>query len=319
MHTISTKIRKIAKKLIVIKSMGGMCERCQETEIATLCCHHKDPSTKSFKVFEKLDSSLTDMLMESSKCTLFCQNCHIEHHNRKPKKQKIKLLDYMGVRSCEKCGYSNDISALHFHHIHNKKFQVSSIHFNCNSDIPDHVKQELQKCEVLCANCHAKEHFDYEFFEEYYKQIIEKSNNYVESPRYDKSQIIPLFRDGASIVEIEEKTKIPRHIITSELSKNNETDFGKKIDIIKLRQLHSEGLNSFEISKLLKKSQASICRCLQRIGLSPNKRKHGNSKINITLPELENKLKSQTLSEVANEFNVSRYAMYKKLQRLKRH
>lgn len=297
--------------------MGGSCVKCNETELATLCCHHVDPSTKSFKVFEKLDSNIDDMIHESKKCILLCHNCHCEHHHPAPKPHKVKLLDYLGVYACEECGYSRNISALHFHHRGAKNFQVSSYYFNLSTEIPSEIKDELKLCKVLCSNCHAKEHFDNSFYSENQSEILEKSKEYKGYERYDKSEIIPLHRAGNSVETIEKITGIPRQLIVSELSKKGLVDFGKKINIDEITKLHSEGLNSFEISKLMNKTQSSVCRCLQRLGLAPNKRKHGNSKISITLDELESQLKNKSLSEIAVEFNVSRYAMYKKMLRLK--
>lgn len=297
--------------------MGGSCIKCNETELATLCCHHVDPSTKSFKVFEKLDSNIHDMLEESKKCILLCHNCHTEHHHSTQKPQKIKLLDYLGVCSCEECGYSNNMSSLHFHHRANKNFQVSSYYFNVSSDIPDEIKQELKLCKVLCSNCHAKAHFDYSFYSGHQLEILEKSKAYKGYGRYDKSDIIPLHNAGNSIEVVETLTGIPRQLIVTELSKSGTVDFGKKINIDEITSLHRDGLNSFEISKVMNKTQSSICRCLQRLGLTPNKRKHGNSKISITLDELESQLKIKSLSEIAREFNVSRHAMHKKMLRLR--
>lgn len=297
--------------------MGGSCVKCHETELATLCCHHLDPSTKSFKVFEKLDSNLDDMLDEAKKCILMCHNCHIEHHHNVAKPQKLKLLKYVGIYECQECGYSKNPSALHFHHISNKNFQISSYYFNNASEVPASIKQELNFCKILCSNCHAKSHFDYDFYSNNYSEILEKSNEYTGYNRYDKSKIIPLFLDGNSVEQIENITNIPRQLITAELTKSGIVDFGKKIDVTRIKDLHDRGLNSFEISKELNKSQSSICRCLQRLGLTPHKRKHGNSKITITLDELESRLKSKTLTEIASEFNVSRHAMYKKMLRLK--
>lgn len=57
---------------------------------------------------------------------------------------------------CVKCGNS-DIEILQFHHKDpkNKTFNLSgNYHLNNYKDL----KKEADKCELLCTNCHAKQH-----------------------------------------------------------------------------------------------------------------------------------------------------------------
>lgn len=57
---------------------------------------------------------------------------------------------------CQKCGYNKSIRALEFHHPNplEKDFGLSR---NLCKNI-DKLKQEADKCVLLCANCHAEEH-----------------------------------------------------------------------------------------------------------------------------------------------------------------
>nr|UWG87036.1 MAG: NinG protein [Bacteriophage sp.] len=59
---------------------------------------------------------------------------------------------------CEKCGYDKNISALEFHHKNpeEKDFQLDIRKFS-NSNL-DSLQKELDKCELLCANCHRELH-----------------------------------------------------------------------------------------------------------------------------------------------------------------
>lgn len=72
---------------------------------------------------------------------------------------KQQLVQYKGGK-CEKCGYDKCIGALQFHHISpdEKDFELASQynggHFNIET-----LYKEADKCELLCANCHAEEHF----------------------------------------------------------------------------------------------------------------------------------------------------------------
>ena len=67
---------------------------------------------------------------------------------------KQKLVDYKGGK-CIKCGYKNYFGNLTFHHKDplQKDFQISgqSVSF-------DKLKLEVDKCELLCHNCHGEVH-----------------------------------------------------------------------------------------------------------------------------------------------------------------
>lgn len=55
---------------------------------------------------------------------------------------------------CIICGYNRSKRSLHFHHINpkNKKFGISTGH--CRSW--ERVKKELDKCVLVCSNCHGE-------------------------------------------------------------------------------------------------------------------------------------------------------------------
>lgn len=58
---------------------------------------------------------------------------------------------------CQCCGYHNYIGALEFHHVDpaQKDFGVSSQGYTHSWD---KVKQEIDKCVLVCANCHREIH-----------------------------------------------------------------------------------------------------------------------------------------------------------------
>ena len=71
--------------------------------------------------------------------------------------RKIELVEYKGCQ-CQICGYDKNLSALEFHHIEplKKEFGLDSRHLS-NSSI-DKLKSEVDKCMLLCANCHREIH-----------------------------------------------------------------------------------------------------------------------------------------------------------------
>jgi len=60
---------------------------------------------------------------------------------------------FMGGK-CILCGYDRCLRSLHFHHLnpHEKDFDVSS------KSTWNEVELELEKCVLLCANCHGEVH-----------------------------------------------------------------------------------------------------------------------------------------------------------------
>lgn len=70
------------------------------------------------------------------------------------KRKKIELVEYKGGK-CEICGYNKSVNALQFHHKNpnDKDFTVSgkSLSF-------EKLKKEVDKCVLVCANCHAEIH-----------------------------------------------------------------------------------------------------------------------------------------------------------------
>jgi len=68
---------------------------------------------------------------------------------------KLKAVNYLGGK-CAVCGYDSCIEALEFHHINpeEKEFAISG-KFNISWE---KLKSELDKCQLLCANCHRELH-----------------------------------------------------------------------------------------------------------------------------------------------------------------
>ena len=71
------------------------------------------------------------------------------------------LIDYKATQRCEQCGESHP-ATLDFHHV-NPETKVAEVSVMA-SKVPRYSKAmiltEMQKCRILCANCHRKEHWD---------------------------------------------------------------------------------------------------------------------------------------------------------------
>jgi hypothetical protein len=70
------------------------------------------------------------------------------------KRKKIELINYKGGE-CECCGYKRCVSALEFHHKDPKEkdFNISGKSYSI-----ERLKKEIDKCILVCSNCHSEIH-----------------------------------------------------------------------------------------------------------------------------------------------------------------
>lgn len=73
------------------------------------------------------------------------------------KKLKRKIVEYLGGQ-CIRCGYNKCVAALEAHHIDplKKSFGLANKGFTKGWE---KIRQEAEKCVLLCANCHREEHW----------------------------------------------------------------------------------------------------------------------------------------------------------------
>ena len=72
------------------------------------------------------------------------------------RKGKREYIDkYKIAKGCEICGYNKCAAALDFHHNGDKEFDIAN---KRNSTGIKRLRVEMDKCEVLCRNCHAEWH-----------------------------------------------------------------------------------------------------------------------------------------------------------------
>jgi predicted nucleic acid-binding Zn ribbon protein len=77
------KVRAVNRKLELIMKKGGKCEICgYDVNLAALCFHHNDPTTKELKMDSRhlSNNKFSQLVVEANKCLLLCHNCHMELH-----------------------------------------------------------------------------------------------------------------------------------------------------------------------------------------------------------------------------------------------
>jgi len=88
-----------------------------------------------------------------------------EQYIQRTKENKLKkkkfVEDYKKERECEDCG-EGFYRCLQFHHRNpEEKFKGVSEMADLNYSI-ERIKDEIEKCDLVCANCHRKRHYEEE-------------------------------------------------------------------------------------------------------------------------------------------------------------
>ncbi len=83
-----------------------------------------------------------------------------EKNRRHLKKVGIWLSEYKKGLSCMKCSESHP-ATLQFHHRNPKDKEFSIGEYRRGRYSKKRILDEIAKCDVICANCHAKEHWSY--------------------------------------------------------------------------------------------------------------------------------------------------------------
>ena len=85
----------------------------------------------------------------------------IEAVARFRKNRKKTLLEHAGGMKCCRCGYDKDIPDVYeFHHTDPSQKDPSWAKMIANNHRIENMKQEVDKCIVLCANCHRETHWE---------------------------------------------------------------------------------------------------------------------------------------------------------------
>lgn len=86
----------------------------------------------------------------------WCKACHVKYSVKRFRRYKSEAVEYKGGK-CEQCGYDKCLGSLDFHHVDPtekdpnwKKMRTWKF---------ERVKDELDKCMLLCKNCHGELHW----------------------------------------------------------------------------------------------------------------------------------------------------------------
>lgn len=122
--------------------MTKKCKKCgiEKDESEFYHFYQKSKKDKS-KKWEYLDS--------------ICKKCRAKYSDERRRNVKIKAIEYLGGK-CADCGVEDDPCIYDFHHLDPNEKEISFGSKRSRSF--ESIKSELDKCVLLCANCHRKRH-----------------------------------------------------------------------------------------------------------------------------------------------------------------
>lgn len=108
----------------------------------------------------QIEKSIKEFYKRRNKAgaSVYCKPCSNLEAIERFRRFKTLCVQYKGGK-CVICGYNKSVSALDFHHI-NPKDKSFGIARTKSKKFDKKIKKELDKCNLLCANCHREEHFD---------------------------------------------------------------------------------------------------------------------------------------------------------------
>lgn len=155
------------------------CQCCGEDDPACLDCHHRNQSEKEMAVGRMITYGYGKQKLrdELQKCDVLCANCHRKEHataapateeggdvdqtGRQDGTDDSRLrewvTEYKRARGCTKCD-EIDPHCLVFHHEGAKRATITRM--VADGYPGEEVRTEIEKCVLLCANCHRQEHFE---------------------------------------------------------------------------------------------------------------------------------------------------------------
>lgn len=291
---------KMSKRFRAIEHLGGKCVKCGDSNFIHLDFHHVDPKTKQVMISRASQGRLSLVQDELVKCVLLCGNCHAEHHYKNSRNGQItsKMILDKSLGKCKNCGYrGSNLASLEFHHTDPsiKKFAISHALLRKIKVSVQEINDEIEKCVVICRNCHKEKHFDTAKHLRLKSVIEHKTQNHKEvQAKINLDVVKSMLETGLSQQEISRKLKASKGSISG-IAKQ----LGLRKEIKKQYYDKTCEFCSSEFTTDRKNQQYCSRSCSRSTVQKPTKE------------ELLNLLESSTLKEIGKIYGVSSVAVFK--------
>jgi Mor family transcriptional regulator len=204
-----------------------------------------------------------------------CHNCHRELHNasdntnERQRLNKKLCLQFKHINECELCGYNTCATSLEFHHLdpNTKDTKISKFVYNHSwktlENLTDEAKKELDKCIVVCRNCHQTLHQDMKFIQLNWEEIVAKSINLIEKNLINSQEVIRLGKEGFDKFEISKKLNCSKERVWEILKSNNLTKPKHIVDKKIILDLFKNGDRICDITRKTKFSKSSVLKVIK--------------------------------------------------------
>jgi hypothetical protein len=108
----------------------------------------------------KIEKNLECFYNSNKSYQSYCKKCSNLYHQNRVREVKFKMIEYKGGK-CIKCELrveDSHYAVFEFHHI--DPLQKDQNFRRIKSQKWETIRKELDKCVLLCANCHRVEHAD---------------------------------------------------------------------------------------------------------------------------------------------------------------
>lgn len=134
---------------------------CAEDDPAVLDFHHRDSENKRLSISSMITFGYGKKSLEAeiAKCEVLCANCHRKRHAQPP---TSKTVAWVTEQKRQKNGCSlcpeEDPACLDFHHVGEKNAMVARL--TVDERPLEEISAEMDRCVLLCANCHRRQHHE---------------------------------------------------------------------------------------------------------------------------------------------------------------
>lgn len=195
-HRISVKERRrdeLKRWYYELKRDHYECSECSEADPTCLVFHHVGEKNWEISYMVNNGFSRKRILAETENCEVLCANCHHKEHIKNPgsweadadrgtfpsnqREVLAQLSDKADYRKeeyraslrawlfrfkwasggCRRCPEDNP-ACLEFHHLNENEKTMSIGSLAQFSPLKDQLLNEINRCEIICRNCHRKEH-----------------------------------------------------------------------------------------------------------------------------------------------------------------